>query len=86
MSFLVVKEVREGFKKREKIGVIFHIFFLLFLASKWSETSRNAKKILPLVRGDEGGIGGFGLLKGPNLCEKVFSTFQGKKYIFFEYA
>ena len=50
--------------------------------------SRNAKKIFPLVRGGEGGIGGFGLLKGPNLCEnsKCFQLFKGKNIFFLEYA
>ena len=69
--------IREVFKKKKKKKCgIFHILtggggkigwfstfiFFFFLASKWSETSRNAKKIFPLVRGGEGGWGGFGLL------------------------
>ena len=37
-----------------------------------------AKKIFPLVRGG-GGIGGFGLLWGPNFCENS-KCFQGGKY------
>ena len=35
-------------------------FFLLFFSSKWSETSRNAKKIFPFVRGSEGCVGVIG--------------------------
>ena len=62
--------IREGVKKKKnKKHGIFHVltggglvegkipsFYLFFyLASKWPETSRNAKKIFPFVRGGVGG-------------------------------
>ena len=44
-------------KRRLKVKI--HLLVYFFIASIWSEMSRNAKKIFPFVRGGEGVMGGF---------------------------
>ena len=84
ICLLVVLRVNQNFTKSLREGSQIPTFILFFiLASKWSETSRNAKKIFSLCEGGvaEGGRGG----SEDQICGNILSIFNFSrgKIIFF---